>query len=328
MPTNLPPEYFAAEKRYKEAQQISERIICLEELIATIPKHKGTDKLRADLRRRLSKLKDSAQAGKKTGKHESLYHIEREGAGRVVIVGAPNVGKSSLITVLTHARPKISENPFTTWAPIPGMLVIENIQIQLIDTPALTREHIDPELINLIRTSDLLLLVVDLQTSPIRQLQETIGVLQQNHIQFPDNPAAESIQKGTVVMPYIVVVNKYDDASRDEDFQIFCELLEGKWSLLAVSANNSRNLDKLKNSIYNNLGIIRIYAKPPGREADFSAPFVIKRGGTVADFAAKVHKDFITDLKSARVWGSNVYDGQQVIRDHILNDGDIVELHL
>ena len=131
MPTNLPPEYFEAERRYKEARSNTERIDLLEELIGTIPKHKGTDKLRADLRRRLSKLKDAAEVSRKTGRHESSFHIEREGAGRVAVVGLPNVGKSSLVDVLTHATPKVSEYPFTSWTPTPGMMVYENIQIQL-----------------------------------------------------------------------------------------------------------------------------------------------------------------------------------------------------
>jgi ribosome-interacting GTPase 1 len=328
MPANLPPEYFAAEKRYKEAQQIGERISSLEDLIATIPKHKGTDKLRADLRRRLSKLKDAALAGGKTGKHESVYHIEREGAGRAVLIGAPNVGKSSLITALTHARPKISENPFTTWAPVPGMMEVHNIKIQLIDTPALTKEHIDSELINLIRSSELILLVVDLQASPLRQLEATQTILQNNHIKVPGVRFPESDPRGTIAVPLIVVVNKNDDQSRDEDFQIFCELLEGDWPLITVSSKTNRNINALKETIYDKLDIIRVYAKPPGKEPDYNAPFVIKRGGTVEDFAAKVHKDFLANLKTARIWGKHVYDGQMVARDHVLDDGDVVELHL
>ena len=168
MPTNLPPEYFEAEERFREAESEEEKIRCLEELLTTVPKHKGTDKLRADLRRRLSRLKTNIESQKKAGKHRSVYHVEKEGPGRVVVVGAPNVGKSALIAALTHATPKVSAYPFTTWTPTPGMMPVHDIQIQLIDTPALSREHVEPELFGLIKTADMLLLAVDLQGHPIQ----------------------------------------------------------------------------------------------------------------------------------------------------------------
>jgi ribosome-interacting GTPase 1 len=177
MPTNLPPEYFEAEKRYRAAQSAADKIARLEELMGTIPKHKGTDKLRADLRRRLSKLKEAAQAKKQPGRQESVYHIEKEGAGTVIVSGPPNVGKSALVAALTNATPEVSEAPFTTWEPTPGMMPMEDIQIQLIDTPPLNRDFVEPQLMDLIRRSDLLLLVVDLQTDPLGQLEDSVSFL-------------------------------------------------------------------------------------------------------------------------------------------------------
>lgn len=328
MPTNLPPEYFTAEKRYREAKTVQEKITSLEELMGTIPKHKGTDKLRADLRRRLSKLKSSAEKKKKAGKHESVFHIEREGAGRVIITGPPNVGKSSLLKILTNANPKISEYPFTTWIPLPGMMSYENIQIQLVDTPPIVREHIETELMDLIRNADVLLLILDLQTDPLQQLQDTLQLL----IEFRITPACikrsydENNRISTV--PSLVVVNKHDDTTFDEDFQVFCELLEEECQMISVSVLRNYHLDELRIMIFKQLNIIRIYSKPPGKEADFTSPFVMKRGGTLNEFAGKVHRDFAEKLKSARVWGQGVFDGQLVGRDHILEDGDIVELHI
>lgn len=326
MPANLPPEYFEAERRYKAAQSSAEKISLLEELIGTIPKHKGTDKLRADLRKRLSKMKDAVQAQKKkTGRHESAFHIEREGAGRVVLVGPPNVGKSALVAALTHATPKVSESPFTTWAAIPGMMLFENIQIQLIDTPPLAREHIEPEMMDLIRTSDLVLVVIDLQAFPFEQLETTLAILKEHHIEPTGNQNKEA--RGTY-LPFILVLNKDDDEKTDEDFQAFCELLEQEWRMVSVSATRQRNLTQFKGVVFESLDIIRVYSKPPGKEADLSSPFVLIKGSTVEELAGKVHKDFLKKLKSARVWGSAAHDGQQVGRDHILQDGDIVELHL
>ena len=151
MPTNLPPEYFNAEERYRAAETPDEKIRTLEELISTIPKHKGTDKLRADLRRKLSKFKASAETRKGAGKRESVYNIDREGAGQVAVVGFANTGKSSLVAGLTNASPEVAEFPFTTWIPTPGMLLIDNVQVQLIDTPPLNRDFVEPELMDLLR---------------------------------------------------------------------------------------------------------------------------------------------------------------------------------
>ncbi len=329
MPTNLPPEALEAEQRYRAAKTLPEKIACLEEFISLIPKHKGTDKLRADLRRRLSKLKASAaQSRKKVSRRSSAFHIEKEGAGQVVVIGPANVGKSALVSALTNASPEVSPVPYTTWEPTPGMMPIENIQVQLIDTPPLDRDYVEPQLLNLIRRADLILLMVDLQTYPIEQLENTIAILQEHRIvpshlkdRYPD-------QRRITFKPLLVLVNKTDDESADEDFEVLHELLGDEWPLLPVSATTGRNLERLKQAVFDQLDIIRVYSKPPGKDPDFSAPFVMKKGGTVADFAGKIHQDFLEKLKAARVWGSTAFDGQMVGRDYVLQDGDVVELRI
>jgi small GTP-binding protein len=327
MPTNLPPEYFEAEKRYRAAASPTEKIARLEELIGTIPKHKGTDKIRADLRRRLSKLKSAAQTKKSLGKQESVYRIDQEGAGQVVVIGPANVGKSALVAALTNATPEVADFPFTTWTPTPGMMRVENIQVQLIDTPPLNRDYLEPEMLDLIRRADLILLVVDLQTDPVHHLQETVELLAEHRILPRHMKNRHSQERSLTFMPFLVLVNKNDDESSDEDFEIFCELLEDDWPLLPLSATTGRNLELLKQTVIERLEVIRVYSKAPGQEPDFTAPFVMKRGGTVEDFAGKIHKDFVDSLKLARIWGDGVYDGQPVGRDHVLHDGDVVELH-
>lgn len=325
MPTNLPPEYFAVEKRFRAASSLEEKIACLEELIGTVPKHKGTDKLRADLRRKLSKLRDASRVKKKAGRQESAYHIDREGAGRVVLVGVPNVGKSALVAALTNATPKVSESPYTTWAPTPDMMPIENVQVQLIDTPPLNRDHVEPQLRELIRSADLLLVILDLQEFPIQQLEDTLKILREQGIEVCRRNEEPS-EAGLRVFRPLIVINKHDDDSLDEDVQVFRELFGDQWSILSVSAETGRNIDQFKQAVFKSLGIIRIYSKRPGKDPNFEAPFVMKQGGTIEEFAGRVHKDFLKTLKSARVWGSGVFDGQQVGRDHVLQDGDVVEL--
>jgi ribosome-interacting GTPase 1 len=328
MPTNLPPDYFKVEELYREAQTNEEKIRYLEEMMAIVPKHKGTDHLRADLRRKLAKLKEASETKKGTGRQVSPFHIEKEGAGQVTLVGPTNAGKSALVAALTNAAPDVAEYAFTTWTPTPGMMEAENVQIQLIDTPSLDREHIEGELINLIRRADLLLLVVDLQAFPIEQIESTIAFLEERRIAPLRRQERYVGEHGFVFIPLLIVVNKCDDESTDEDFEVLCELLEEDWPLIPISAAMSRNFDRLRQAVFEQLEIMRIYAKPPGKEVDLSRPFVLKKGSTVEEFAGKVHKDFLENLKSARVWGSATHDGLMVSRDHVLHDGDVVELRI
>jgi small GTP-binding protein len=328
MPTNLPPEALEAEQRYRAAKSVAEKITCLEEYIGLIPKHKGTDKLRAALRRRLSKLKASSQVRKGVSRRESAFRIEKEGSGQVVVVGSANVGKSALVAALTNATPEVADYPFTTWTPTPGMMLVENVQIQLIDTPPLNRDYVESELLDLIRRSDLILLVVDLQSYPIQQLEDTVAFLQEHRIVPRHLQHLHSEQRRLTFKPLLVLVNKSDDESSDEDFEVLQELLGDDWPLLPVSATTGRNLERLKQAVFERLEIMRVYSKPPGKEPDLSAPFVLKKGSTLAEFARGIHQDFFKDLKSARVWGSAVHDGQMVGRDHVLQDGDVVELRI
>jgi ribosome-interacting GTPase 1 len=328
MPTNLPPEAQEAERRYRAAETTEEKIATLEEFMSLIPKHKGTDHLRADLRRKLSKLKSAAQTKKKSARQVSPYQIDREGAGQVVVVGMTNVGKSALVAALTNATPEVAEAPFTTWGPTPGMMYMDNVQIQLIDTPPLSKEYIDPEFMNLVRRADIILLVVDLQTYPIEQLEDAVEILEQHGIVSLHRQEQYTGERRAVLKPMLVLVNKTDDEELVEDFEVLCELLEEDWPLLPVSATSSRNLETLKRAVYDELGIMRIYSRSPGQEPDFSSPFVMEKGGTVEEFARKIHLDFYKNLKTARVWGTGVFDGQLVGRDHVLHDEDIVELKI
>ena len=326
MPTNLPPDYFDAEKRFREAQTPADKVVCLEEMISTVPKHKGTDKLRADLRRQLSKLKDEAQTQKKHAGHQATYYVEKEGAGQVVVVGPTNVGKSTLVAALTHADPEISPGPYTTRKPLPGMMPVEDIQVQLVDTPPLDRDYVEPGLFDLIRRADLILLTVDLQADPLLQLQETLLMLEEHRVTSPDRQDRYTSHERMVFIPLLILANKCDDENLDEVYDLFCALLGEECPMIPVSALTGRNFNLLRQRVYQALEIIRVYAKPPGKDPDMKRPFVLKRGSTVAELARKIHRDFYDKLKSARVWGSSAFEGQMVQRDYELKDGDIVEL--
>jgi len=328
MPTNLTPDYFDAEKRYRAAKTVPEKISCLEEMLRVMPKHKGTDKLHADLRKRLSKLKTGPQTKKSSGRRDSAYQIDREGAGQAIVIGQTNVGKSSLIAKTTNANPEVSASPFTTWNPTPGMMPIENIQVQLIDTPPLNREFVEPDLFDLMRRCDLILLMVDIQGDPLHQLEESMSIIQENRILPIHMQAYPSDIKNPTFIKFLLLVNKCDDEGSNEDYEIFRQLMEEDCPLLPVSAETGRNVERMKLAIFEHLEIVRVYSKTPGEEPDLNSPFVLKMGSDVTEFARKVHLDFYKKMKSARVWGSGAFEGQMIGRDHILKDGDIVELKL
>jgi small GTP-binding protein len=329
MPTNLPADYFNAEERFRSATTTEDKIKYLEEMMGTIPKHKGTDHLRADLRKKLSKLKTAATSKKTSKKQVSAYHINKEGAGQIIIIGTTNVGKSSLVANQTNADPEVSAVPFTTWSAMPGMMMIDNIQVQLIDTPPISDEYIDPEFLNLIRRVDLVLIMIDLHANPVQQFEFVLKKLQENRIAPKHLEGKIEVEGFLLHVPTLVVVNKYDSEEFEEHYQIFQELLGQEYPMVPVSVQTGHNMDTLKHTIFEKLGVIRVYSKAPGKDVDKTAPFVVDQGIELGDFAGKVHKDFQKNLKSAKIWGTSAdFPGQMVSRDHVLEDEDVVELQI
>ena len=329
MPTNLPADYFNAEERFRSATTTEDKIKHLEEMMGTIPKHKGTDHLRADLRKKLSKLKTAATSKKTSKKQVSAYHINKEGAGQIIIIGTTNVGKSSLVANQTNADPEVSAVPFTTWSALPGMMMIDNIQVQLIDTPPISDEYIDPEFLNLIRRVDLALIMIDLHANPVQQFEFVLQKLQENRIAPKHLEGKIEVEGFLLHVPTLVVVNKYDSEEFEEHYQIFQELLGQEYPMVPVSVQTGHNMDTLKQTIFEKLGVIRVYSKAPGKDVDKTAPFVVDQGIQMGDFAGKVHKDFQKNLKSAKIWGTSAdFPGQMVSRDHVLEDEDVVELQI
>ena len=325
MPANLTPQYFEAEKRYRRASTPQERIEALEEMLSVMPKHKGTDKLRAELRTKIARSYDEAQRKPVIGRKGSLlYYIKKEGAGQVVLVGLPNVGKSQLVSVVTEASPQVADYPFTTQAPLPGMLNFKNIQIQLVDVPAITAPHVESWLPNILKNADLLLVVVDLTRDPVAQMETIIERLEKFRIRLFD----KETEPGTVRKRALLLGNKGDLEGAGEGYKRLSSQYEGKLPIIRVSARVGSGLGELGENLYKALKIIRVYTKAPGEKPDLTAPTVVKKGSTVEELAEYVHKDFRSQLKYAQVWGSGKFDGQRVKRDYVLQEGDVVELHI
>jgi ribosome-interacting GTPase 1 len=323
MPANLPPEYFDAEKRFKQASTPAEKIAALEDLIATVPKHKGTDKLRADLRRRLSQLRKEAVSKKKGGRGD-IYVVPKEGAAQIALVGFPNSGKSSLLACLTNATPVIADYPISTLTPLPGMMPFEDIQFQLVDLPPIGNEATDGWVSGILRYADALILIVDITEDPEIQAELLIEQLERWNIHI----ISKFETRAGVSKRAIIVANKNDLPGSEDNFFRLRERYESTCQCIAISALKKDNLEELKRAFFNISGIIRVYSKPPGKEPDLSTPFTIPSGSTLLDLARFIHKDFLFNLKFARIWGSAKFDGQRVEKNYVLKDRDIVELHV
>jgi ribosome-interacting GTPase 1 len=313
MPANLHPDYHRAEERFRQAKSVEEKIDALEEMLRVVPKHKGTDGLQADLKARLAKLRK--QPPSKAGKATHSYLVTREGAGQIALVGPPNTGKSSLVATLTHAKPAVAEYPFTTREPTPGMMTFEDVSFQLIDLPPLNDEHVEPWVYDIARRADLLWIVVAVENA-VDGLELTRGLL-----------AAKAIVAGEDKRA-LVVATGLDREGGEDDLAIVDELLERRWPLVGVSVTTGRGIGELARRTFDALEIVRVYTKQPGKPADHQTPFTLPRGSTVGDLAAHVHKDLAASMKHARIWGPSAFDGQVVHADHVLVEGDVVEIHV
>lgn len=329
MPANLTPDYIAAEKAYKQAKTPAAKIECLEQMLRTIPKHKGTDKMQGDIKRRIAQTKERMDGDRARKRGGTSLVVRREGAGKVVLVGPPNTGKSQMICSLTNATPEVAPYPFTTRLPTPAMMPYKDILIQLVELPAVSPEHFEPMSCDNIRNADLALVIVDLSSKdPLEQLNVTLELLAKVKIKLTRDGLSDDFEFGWSVKKGMIVANKSDEDEDDVTLSLMDELWEGELPIFSISAETGRGLEGLRETIFRSLEIIRVYSKAPGKRASEDAPFTVKAGSTLMDFAGVVHKDFSMKLKHARVWGSSAFDGQSVATDFVLADGDVVELHI
>jgi len=385
MPANLPPEYFKAEEKYAQARTIEEKIVATEELIRAAPKHKGAERLLKTLKTRLAKLRQELrkQQTRRGGSGGPSFAVKKEGAAQVALLGVPNSGKSTLLRRLTGAQPEVAAYPFTTREPVPGMMPFEDTQIQLVEVPALVEgsslgKGLGAQPLSVARNADMIALVVDLSSDPLKQVKtlagelETAGVklnqvppnlsitrretggieihgaelfdggeaelkriLQEHRIHNADvsidEPVtAEEVENAlddSIVYRKCIIITTKNDALGAPERLAHLKFAFGERFPILTSTPDERSLANLKQKTFENLNVIRIYTKCPD-EAPAKRPLVLRRGSTVLDAAQAVHKDFARNLKFAKVWGSTRFPGQQVPRDYVLHDKDIVELHL
>ncbi len=328
MPANLTPQYLEAELKFKQAKTTPEKIKALEVMMAVIPKHKGTERLRGQLKSRMAKLKEELQKRPAVGRAEQAYNIKKEGAAQVVLLGLPNTGRSSLLSQITNASSEVADYPFTTQKPIPGMMRFENLQIQLVDTPPIQLDHIEPGFPNLIRNADALLLLVDLMEDPVFQMEILLDQLSNMKIKAVGKGAISLLEAGWVSLRVLVAGNKCDVKNAMEEYGKLENRFRDTFPILPLSVKEGMNFDELKKEVYQLLDIVRVYTKIPGKEPDLTEPVILKKGSTIEDVALSVHKDFAAKLRYARIWGSGKFGGQMVKRDCRVSEGDVIELHL
>jgi small GTP-binding protein len=330
MAANLTPQYLEAEAEYKKARTPEERLECLKKMYSLLPKHKASEKLQADLKTKISAAKEEVESGRQHAKKGGVsYKIPKQGAGQCILVGGPNVGKSLLLARLTRATPEVAQYPFTTREPLPGMMEWEDVRVQLIDLPPITADFMEGYVSSMVRAADRALLVVDLgdddgpfaAEAVLQHLAQTKTILVGEPPGENDDPTIQHVKT-------LLIANKVDLPGAAERLEIARELLGPRFSIHAVSAEHGAGLEELRTIIYQSLNVIRVYTKQPGKPPDMTSPYTCPAGSTLVEMAALVHRDFAQGLKSARIWGTGVFDGQTVKRDHVLSDKDIVELHI
>ncbi|NMC68484.1 MAG: TGS domain-containing protein [Myxococcales bacterium] len=328
MPANLSPEFKEAEQRYKAATSWEDKLRALEDMLAGIPKHKGTEKMQADIKSRIARMREEGPPKAKSGGRSQAITVDREAEAMAMLLGPPNAGKSSLLRALSKAQPEVAPYPYTTQLPCSGIAYHEDVPLQVVDLPPLSAERPLPWVIGQARNADVLLLVVDLAVDPLSDLHETLRLLEEAKLYPRRDPAAAEEAIRHRAKPAAIVAAKLDSPGARENLDAFRELYDGDLPLFPVSAQSAEGLGEIPAFLFRTCRLMRVYAKQPGKPPDMDRPFVLHEGDTVAVLCEQIHKDFAQNLKFARIWGAHTFDGQRVIGDYVLHDKDVVELHL
>lgn len=293
MPTNVTPQYIKAEQEYHQAKTISQKLAALKKMLATVPKHKGTEKLQKRIKEQIRKIKYKKEKESKQKRSGHSLAIKKEGAAQIVFVGLPNSGKSTLLAKLSGKPVKIADYPFTTKEPEVRMIPFENIKIQGIEIPAIYEGFSETpkgrQFLSIIRNSDLIVLVIK-------------------------NPEDKKL-----------LVAELENANIKPGKKRFFEDFVQHVPFLIIKQSEFNN-PTLKQKIWAKLNKIRVQTRTKGKAAD--KPVILKQGATVKDVAKIVHKDFVKKFKYAKIWGPSAkFNGQQVGLEHKLTDGDTIEIY-
>jgi len=187
LPANLTAEAKAKWNKAQQARTTKEKILALQEFLSAIPKHKGNERLRAQIKRKIALLKAEVRTKKSGGGRATERSIQRAGAAQIVILGLTKVGRSSLLTAVTAAKPIVAPYPYATQENVPGMLQFEDLQLQLVELPALVPDQdgkfvFQEGSVDLVRNCDGLIVMVDLSTDPVEQFDQIVAELARSQV--------------------------------------------------------------------------------------------------------------------------------------------------
>lgn len=303
MPANLPPQFFKLQEKLKKTKDNQEKIEILKEMLAICPKHKGTERVQEEIKSKIAKLR---RALPKKIKREQIYFVEKEGAGQVILIGPPNSGKTSLLNLICNTNFEVRDYPFTTKLPTPGMFLYQNVLIQLVDTPPLTRDFHPGWMKSLIRQADLILILLDLEKDPKENLKEILDIFEEWKIE----------QK------ILIVGNKFEKEISKRNF----EILKEEFEVFPISVKEKINIEELKEKIFQSLNIIRVYSKEPKKEVDFERPWILKKGTKLIEWVEEINKEMVKKFQGAKLYKKDLKSFQLVGKDYVLQDGDIIEI--
>jgi hypothetical protein len=338
VPTNVSPEYKKAEDAFRRARDPQEKLEHLREMHRTIPKHKGTEHLQADIKTRIKELTDELAGPRKRGARTGPPTVFRpDGAAQVALIGPPNTGKSALHARLTGSHAAVGEHPYASQWPTPGVLLYDDIGIQLVDVPSVASTHEIPWIANTLQPADAACLVIDLgHAGCVADVVELHDILAARHVHLTNAWPVDDVHEADLDsddpfakhLPTVVVANRADEIDDVAgELEVFLELTGYTYDAIVTSAKTGEGLDELAEWLFEHLAVVRVYTKIPHQPPDMDRPNTLRKGDTVLDLARMVHKDIAAGLHHARLWGSGTFDGQQVGADHVLADGDVVELH-
>src|SRR3989338_5851921 len=344
MPVNPGFEYVVAEERYHKAHTPSEKLSCMIEMLRTVPKHKGTEKIRAEFTHKIALLRREIEKQRviqsKRGSGATIA-VKKEGIGQVVLVGMPNSGKSTLLNLLTDAKAEVARYPFTTKKPEVGMMDYKGAKIQLVEVPALIEgssggKANGMQALSIIRNADAIVFVLSSEQSSGEELKLLQNELEKANIKAnksrPNIKINQSEFKGITIsgkkflkiregelLDFLkgigmhnvsIVLN--EPTTIDRIAEVLDDRVIYKRALNVIPEKDAKNLDELKRCIFALLNKILIYTKKPGVPADLNEPLIANKGAGIEEIAKSLHKGLAQKFKYAKVWGSTKFPGQRV----------------